>query len=78
MRTDSECKKIISEIAWSLGVSQALITTRLLSDDDKNDLRLGVLDIVALKRSVEVWRDNGMPDYAHGKDVPMKHEKKGQ
>lgn len=77
MKTDSECKKLISSIGWELGVSPALITTRLLSEDDKNDIRSGSIDKVALKCAVEVWRDNGMPDYAHGKDVPMKYEKKG-
>lgn len=73
--SDSECKKIISQVAWSLGVSPGLISTRLLDDNDKNDLRLGLLTKESLKLAVEVWMGNGMPDYAHGKDEPMKYEK---
>lgn len=75
--SDEECKKIISKVAWELGVSPGLISTRLLDEQDKNDLRQGVLTKGALKCATEVWRDNGMPDYAHGKDVAMKWEKKG-
>lgn len=68
-------QKIISQVAWTLGVSPGLISTRLLDDNDKNDLRYGLLDCDALKCHVEAWKANGMPDYAHGKDVPMKYEK---
>lgn len=75
MISDEECKKIISKLGWALGVSPKLITTRLLDDLDKNYIRHGLIDIVDLKKAVEVWRDNGMPDYAHGKDVPMKYER---
>lgn len=31
----------------------------------------GVLTIDALRAHIEVWRDSGMPDYAHGKTEPM-------
>jgi len=57
------------------GVSPRLISERLLSDLDKDDMLLGFVGIVELEASVEVWRDNGMPDYAHGKTVPYHTEK---
>ena len=75
MRTDSECKKIISQIAWEVGVSPALISTRLLSDDDKNDIRAGLIDRGSLRVAVEVWIKNGMPNYSKGLDIPMRYEK---
>lgn len=75
MRTDKECKSLISSVAWSLGVSPRLISVRLLDDNDKNDLRHGVITKEALKCAVEVWRDNGMPDYANGKTLALRYER---
>ncbi|HHF7350811.1 TPA: hypothetical protein ACPSKZ_000661 [Legionella anisa] len=36
----------------------------------------GVLPIALLEQTVEVWRDNGMPDYAHGKTESYAAEKR--
>lgn len=65
--TEKECKKILFNIGIELGVSPRLIATRLLDDRDKADMMAGYLTIDALRTAVEVWRDNGMIDYAHGK-----------
>lgn len=73
--TKEECKKIISRVGFELGVSPKLIITRLLSDEDKNDMVVGFLKIEALKLNISVWMGNGMPDYAHGKTVPMKYDR---
>ncbi len=74
--TKEECKKILSKVGFKLGVSPNLIATRLLSDNDKKDMLEGDLSIVSLEEAVEVWRDNGMPDYAHGKTETYEAEKK--
>lgn len=49
-----------------------LISTRLLSEDDKQDMLRGDLPIEALECAVQCWKDAGMPDYAHGLTDPYK------
>jgi hypothetical protein len=66
MRSVEECKRILSKIGFKLGVAPNLISMRLLSDEDKKDMLEGLLEIDELEASVEVWRHNGMPDYAQG------------
>jgi len=73
--TKDECKKILSKIGFKLGVSPNLIRFRLLSDNDKVDMLNGLIPIVELEANTKVWRDNGMPDYAHGKLETYEHEK---
>lgn len=70
--TDLDCKKILSKLGLKLGVSPKLIATRLLSEDDKQDMRNGDLPIDSLETHIRVWMDAGMPDYAHGLDTPLK------
>jgi uncharacterized protein YaeQ len=72
MPTREECKKIISNMGWLCGVSPKLIATRLLSEDDKQDMLNGDLPAEALECAVKVWIENGMPDYANGNTDPMK------
>jgi hypothetical protein len=74
--TDSECKDIIRKLGKRLNVEPRLITTRLMSEDDKQDMREGNLPVKSLEVHIKVWMDNGMPDYAHGKTIPLKHEAK--
>lgn len=71
MPSRDECKKILSKLGFKLGVSPSLIATRLLSEDDKQDMVNGDLPLDALECHIKVWKDNGMPDYAHGKTDPM-------
>lgn len=62
-RTDEACKGIIRMLARKLGISPAsLISTRLLSEDDKNHMRSGVLSVDVLELHIKVWRDKGMRD----------------
>jgi hypothetical protein len=63
--SDEACKGIIRRIARKLGVEPRLITTRLMSEDDKNDMRNGDLPQEALELHVKVWMENGMPDYVN-------------
>lgn len=73
-RTKEECKKIISNVGWLCGCSSKLIATRLLSEEDKQDMLRGNLSSEALECSVKVWMDSGMPDYAHGFNSSEKEE----
>jgi hypothetical protein len=70
MPTEQECKRILSKLGFKLGVSPKLIATRLLDDNDKQDMLEGVLTIVELEACIAVWQANGMPDYAHGLTEP--------
>jgi uncharacterized protein YaeQ len=63
--TDEACKSIIRRIALRLGVDAKLITTRLMSEDDKNDMRKGDISKVVLELHVKLWIENGMPDYVN-------------
>ena len=72
--TDSECKDIIRRLGKRLNVEPRLITTRLMSEDDKNDMREGNLPVKSLEVHIRVWIENGLCDYAHGKTIPLKHE----
>jgi hypothetical protein len=72
--TDEQCIEIIKTLARKLDVSPKLITTRLLSDLDKDDMRLGLLPIDSLECHIEAFRDNGFPDYAHGSTNAMRIE----
>jgi hypothetical protein len=72
--SDKACKAIIIRVARKLNVEARLITTRLMSEDDKNDMRDGLLPTDVLEAHVRVWIKNGLCDYAHGKTIPLKHE----
>lgn len=52
-------------------VRASLISTRLLSDDDKQDMLNGDLPTEAIETGVKLWMKAGIPDYAHGYDKPM-------
>ena len=60
--SDNKCKQIVRELAVKHEVDPRLITTRLLSAEDKNDMRNGDLPIEALDKFIEVWVWMGMPD----------------
>lgn len=74
--TTKECQKIIFNLGIKFGVSPKLISERLLNDLDKDDMRLGSMGISSLEAFTEVWIDNGMPDYAHGKFETYEEEKR--
>ncbi len=54
-------------IAKMLCIKAELISTRLLSKEDKEDMQSGLVPVDALVTHVKVWMVNGMPDYANGK-----------
>jgi hypothetical protein len=75
-RTREQCQKILFNLGIKLGISPKLISERLLSDLDKVDMMGGVISIEALEYAIGAWRGCGMPNYAHGKDIPHETESK--
>lgn len=49
-----------------LCVKADLISTRLLSKEDKQDMLSGLVPDEALFVAVRCWMEAGMPDYANG------------
>lgn len=64
--TDRECQSLITKAAIEVGVSPKYISTRLLDENDKNDMRDGLISYEVLLLHVRLWVNAGMPDYAHG------------
>ncbi len=49
-----------------LCVKAELISTRLLSEDDKRDMLNGLVEVDTLITHVKAWIDAKHPDYANG------------
>lgn len=63
MPTADECRRMIFNVGLKCGISPKLIATRLLSEEDKNDMLAGLVDAQYLEQAVRVWCANGSPDY---------------
>ena len=61
-----QCKDLLRIIARMLCVKAELISTRLLSKEDKEDMLSGLIPIDSLITHVKVWVSQGMRDYANG------------
>lgn len=72
MPTRDECKSKLFRLGIKFGVSPTLISTRLLSPEDKEDMLNGLISDEALECHVKVWIENKMPDYANGNTDPYK------
>lgn len=59
-------------IGQALCVKAELISTRLLSKEDKQDMLNGLVPVDTLMTAVKCWIKAGMPDYANGKTDPYK------
>jgi len=68
------CINQIKKIAEKYKINPRLITTRLMSEDDKADMRQGNLPKSILDLHVQVWIKKGMPNYREGSTIPMKDE----
>lgn len=55
-----------------LCVKADLISTRLLSKEDKQDMLNGLVPDETLFVAVKCWMKAGMPDYANGHTEPYK------
>lgn len=61
-----QCKDLLRTVARAMCVRADLISTRLLSAEDKQDMLNGDLPIESLMTHVKVWKENGMCNYADG------------
>ena len=64
--SDETCKVLIKRIAKKYNIDPKLIVTKLMSEEDKHDMRHGDLPYDALECHVKVWIENGMPNYREG------------
>jgi len=55
-----------------LCIKANLISTRLLSKEDKQDMLHGLLPEETLFTAVKCWIESGMPNYAEGNTEPYK------
>jgi len=72
-RTVEECKKMLFKLAVKHGVPPKLISERLLSKEDKEDMLQGAITFETLDKFVEVWKEYGMCNYADGTGKPYEH-----
>jgi hypothetical protein len=75
MITKDDCKRILSRVGITLGVSPSLISTRLLGPSDKREMLSGDITYDVLLVAVKLWMDAGMPDYANGCTKRMKNNR---
>lgn len=61
-----QCKDLLRTIGRALCVKADLISTRLLSKEDKQDMLNGLIPVESLMTHVKIWIHYGMPDYANG------------
>lgn len=54
--TDDECKRVLFRVGLKFGVSPRLISTELMSADDKQDMRDDKFSQESLEKHVEVWK----------------------
>lgn len=72
MPTKDDCQRKLFRIGIELGVSPKLISTRLLSKEDKQDMLDGLIPDEALFVHVKCWIEAGMPNYSEGQTEPYK------
>lgn len=70
--SSDKCRRMIFDIGLALGVSPKLISTRLLSKQDKDDMLAGELTKETLTSHVSIWNKMGMLDYSEGSCEPYR------
>lgn len=70
MLTIQQCKRMILQSALQAGISPRLISERLLSDEDKQDMLNEEISQDCLNLHVEIWMRLKMPDYRNGSMKP--------
>ena len=65
-RTVADCKKMLFKLAIKHGVAPKLISERLLSKEDKEDMLQGLVSFETLDCFVKAWIEYGMCNYADG------------
>ena len=69
-RTVEDCKRMLFKLAIKHGVAPKLISERLLSKEDKEDMLQGLFTFETLDCFVTVWKEYGMCNYADGTGKP--------
>lgn len=69
-----QCKDLLRTVARAMCVRADLISTRLLSAEDKQDMLNGDLPIESLMTHVKVWKEYGMCNYADGSGTPYRYD----
>lgn len=64
--TVDECKRSLVRLGIKHGMPPKLISERLLSPDDKDDMLSGLVSINTLDSFIKVWKEYGMCHYANG------------
>jgi len=64
---------MIIKLAIRNKVQPKLISERLLSEEDKQDMLAGLILYETLDAHVKVWKEHGMCDYANGSYEKYKH-----
>ncbi len=62
-----QCKDVLRTVGKMFCVKPEWISTKLLSSDDKEDMKNGELPIESLIAHVKVWVEHGMLDYVSPK-----------
>ncbi len=57
---------MLFKLAIKYGVAPKLISERLLSREDKDDMLSGLISLEALDCAVRAWKEKGMCNYADG------------
>jgi hypothetical protein len=65
--TEKECKSILFKLGIKYGVSPNLISTRLLSPEDKVDMMNGDVPLESLDLHVKLWKEGGCEDMVGNK-----------
>lgn len=66
IRTEKEYNSILFKLAIKYGVSPKLIAEKCLSEEDKKDILNGLVSFDTISKTVELWKNQGMCDYAKG------------
>jgi hypothetical protein len=61
-----KCKSMLFKLAIKYGISPKLISERLLSREDKEDMLNGLIPFETLDCFVKTWKEQGMRNYADG------------
>jgi hypothetical protein len=72
-RTVEECKKMLVKIAIKHEVAPKIISQRLLSSNDKDDMLAGLITFDTLDCFVKVWKEFGMANYTDGTGSLYEH-----
>lgn len=73
--TVDECRRMLFRLAIKHGIAPRLISERLLSKEDKNDMLDGHVSFLTLDCTVAVWKEQGMLNYADGSAMPYEHHR---